>query len=78
MLEFVTNLFGGKKETKTVSDIIFDLMFFIDTEAPKIMSSVKTEEDYVKRINNRVNNSFSISKMIIENNYYNYILGKEW
>lgn len=37
----------------------------------------ETEEDYVRRINNRVNNSFSISKMIIENNYYNYILGKE-
>ena len=35
-------------------------------------------EDYVKRMNNRVNNYFSISKMIIDNNYYNYILRKEW
>ena len=34
-------------------------------------------EDYVKRMNNRVNNYFSISKMIIDNNYYNYILRKE-
>ena len=37
----------------------------------------ETEEEYVKRINNRVNNNFSISKLIIDNNYYNYILRKE-
>lgn len=35
----------------------------------------ETEEEYVKRMNNRVANSFSISKMIIDNDYYNYILG---
>jgi len=32
-------------------------------------------EDYVKRINNRVANSFSISKLLIDNDYYKYILG---
>ncbi len=37
----------------------------------------ETEEEYVRRINNRVNNSFSISKMLIDTNYYNYILRKE-
>lgn len=35
----------------------------------------ETEEEYIKRMNNRVANSFSISKMIIDNDYYNYILG---
>lgn len=35
----------------------------------------ETEAEYVKRINNRVANSFSISKMIIDNDYYTYILG---
>lgn len=35
----------------------------------------ETEAEYVKRINNRVANSFSISKLIIDNNYYEYILG---
>ncbi len=35
----------------------------------------ETIEEYVKRINNRVANSFSISKLIIDNNYYEYILG---
>lgn len=35
----------------------------------------ETIEEYVTRINNRVANSFSISKLIIDNNYYEYILG---
>lgn len=35
----------------------------------------ETEAEYVKRINNRVANNFSISKLIIDNNYYTYILG---
>lgn len=35
----------------------------------------ETEEEYVKRMNSRVKNSFSISKLIIDNNYYNYVLG---
>lgn len=30
--------------------------------------------EYVKRINNRVANSFNISKMIIDNNYYEHVL----
>jgi hypothetical protein len=29
-------------------------------------------------MNNRVNNAFSISKMLIDSNYYSYILRKEW
>ena len=33
----------------------------------------ETEAEYVKRMNSRVQNSFSISKMIIDNDYYNYI-----
>ena len=37
----------------------------------------ETEEEYVRRMNNRVNNSFSISKMLVDSNYYNYILRKE-
>jgi phosphoglycerol transferase MdoB-like AlkP superfamily enzyme len=37
----------------------------------------ETEEEYVKRMNNRVNNAFSISKMLIDSNYYSYILRKE-
>lgn len=35
----------------------------------------ETIEEYITRINNRVANSFSISKLIIDNNYYEYILG---
>ena len=35
----------------------------------------ETEEEYVRRINNRVANSFSISKLLIDNDYYKYILG---
>lgn len=35
----------------------------------------ESEENYIKRINNRVSNSFSISKMIVDNDYYNHILG---
>ena len=35
----------------------------------------ETVDEYVKRINNRVANSFSISKLIIDNDYYKYILG---
>ncbi len=35
----------------------------------------ETEEEYIRRINNRVANSFTISKLIIDNDYYTYILG---
>lgn len=35
---------------------------------------LENEEEYIERINNRVANSFSISKMIITTDYYSYIL----
>lgn len=34
----------------------------------------ETEEEYARRINNRVANSFTISKLLIENDYYKFIL----
>lgn len=34
-------------------------------------------DEYVKAMNNRVSNAYSISKMIIDNDYYTYILGSE-
>lgn len=34
-------------------------------------------DEYVKAMNTRVANSFSISKMIIDNDYYTYVLGSE-
>ena len=37
----------------------------------------ETQEEYIKRMNSRVRNSFSISKLIIDNNYYDYILGRK-
>ena len=36
----------------------------------------ETEQEYIRRMNNRVTNAFSISKLIIDNDYYKYILGK--
>ncbi len=36
-----------------------------------------TEQEYIKRINNKVANYFSISKMIVDTNYYTYVLGSE-
>jgi phosphoglycerol transferase MdoB-like AlkP superfamily enzyme len=33
----------------------------------------ETQEEYVRRMNSRVQNSFSISKMIIDNDYYEYL-----
>ena len=33
--------------------------------------------EYVKAMKNRVSNAYSISKMIIENDYYTYVLGSE-
>jgi len=38
----------------------------------------ESQADYIKRINNRVRNSFNISKMIVDNNYYEYVLGRKW
>ena len=37
----------------------------------------ETQAEYVKRMNNRVRNSFSISKLIVDNNYYEYVLGRK-
>ena len=34
----------------------------------------ETQADYVKRMNSRVRNAFSISKMIVDNDYYKYLL----
>jgi phosphoglycerol transferase MdoB-like AlkP superfamily enzyme len=45
-----------------------------------ILKEGKTLEDidgYVAAMNNRVSNAYSISKMIMDNNYYTYILGSE-
>lgn len=38
--------------------------------------TLEDQEAYINRINNRVANSFSVSKMILDTNYYNYILNK--
>lgn len=35
----------------------------------------ETQEEYIRRINNKVANNFTISKLIIDNDYYTYILG---
>ena len=37
---------------------------------------LENEAEYINRINQQVSNSFSISKMIMETNYYNYIVKK--
>ena len=37
--------------------------------------TLDNESEYIKRINNKVTNYFSISKLIVDNNYYTYILG---
>ena len=34
------------------------------------------QEEYIREINNRVANGFSISKMLMNNKYYNYIFDK--
>lgn len=39
--------------------------------------TLENQEEYINKINNKVNNAFSISKMIIDTNYYTYILNKE-
>lgn len=40
--------------------------------------TLENQEEYIKSINNKVANYFSISKMIVDNDYYTYILGSEW
>lgn len=44
---------------------------------PKEGTTLENQEEYVKAINNRVSNYYSISKLIMDNDYYNYILGSE-
>lgn len=44
------------------------------TFVPKNGVVLEDEAEYVKKINNLVSNSFSISKMLLANNYYKYIL----
>ena len=35
---------------------------------------VEVDENYVKNINNIVSNRLNISRLIIKNNYYNYLM----
>ena len=44
---------------------------------PKEGVTLENQTEYVKAINNRVSNYYSISKLIMDNDYYNYILGSE-
>ena len=44
---------------------------------PKKELEGMTEKEYIRKINNKVANYFSVSKMIIDTNYYTYILGSE-
>lgn len=39
--------------------------------------TLENVDEYVKAMNSRVSNSYSISKMIIDNDYYTYVLGSE-
>jgi phosphoglycerol transferase MdoB-like AlkP superfamily enzyme len=43
---------------------------------PKEGRTLEDTNAYISRINNQINNYFSISKMIVNNNYYNYILNR--
>ena len=44
---------------------------------PKEGTTLENQDEYVKAINNRVSNYYSISKLIMDNDYYNYILGSK-
>ena len=44
---------------------------------PKEGTTLEDQTAYVTAINNRVSNYYSISKLIMDNDYYNYILGSE-
>ena len=35
---------------------------------------LENQDEYINRINNKVNNYFSISKLIVDNDYYTYII----
>ena len=44
---------------------------------PKEGVTLENQEEYVNAIKNRVSNYYSISKLIMDNDYYDYILGSE-
>ena len=44
------------------------------TFVPKEGVTLENEAEYIKKINNIVSNSFSLSKMLLANDYYKYIL----
>ncbi|MBE6138807.1 MAG: hypothetical protein E7173_03595 [Firmicutes bacterium] len=44
------------------------------TFVPK--ENVEVEDGYVERINNKIANKYAVSKLLIDNDYYNYILNK--
>lgn len=44
---------------------------------PKEGVTLENQDEYVNAIKNRVSNYYSISKLIMDNNYYDYILGSE-
>lgn len=44
---------------------------------PKEGITLEDQNAYVAAINNRISNYYSISKLIMDNDYYNYILGSE-
>ena len=43
---------------------------------PKEGKELENSDDYVRYMNNQVANAYSISKLIVDNDYYNYILNK--
>lgn len=47
-----------------------------NTFIPKKDKLLEDQKEYINKINNKVNNAFSISRMIIDTNYYTYILNK--
>ena len=46
---------------------------FVDANTNKFISKKEVSEDYVVNMNNIVNNRANMSKMIVKNNYYNYL-----
>lgn len=44
------------------------------TFVPK--EGIEVEEDYVEKINNEIANKYAVSKLLIDNDYYNYLLNK--
>lgn len=44
---------------------------------PKAGKTLENQDEYVKAMNNRVSNAYSISKMILDTDYYTYVLESE-